>query len=144
MDAILGVVIASAATYDLSRRTYLTYKLNRGTQVYYGRTSGYGTPNQILRRRLYSHRFAAAGVTSWKVDRAIQSYPIGYWAIRGREQQLIDAAGGIGAPNLANLVRGVSKYNLNGPLYHFTSDVAFGNIAPYTGNIHYDISKYFR
>lgn len=57
----------------------------------------------------------------------------GRQAIRGREQQLIDKYGGIGNPKVANSIRGVARYNINGYMYHSASDRAFGNIAPYTG-----------
>ena len=54
-------------------------------------------------------------------------------AIRGREQQLIDFYGGVGSRRVANVIRGVSKYNPAGRVYHETSNLLFGNIAPYTG-----------
>ncbi len=50
-----------------------------------------------------------------------------------REQQLIDYHGGIGSYRVANKIRGVSKFNPGGRLYHQTSNWFFGNIAPYTG-----------
>jgi hypothetical protein len=69
-----------------------------------------------------------------KIDKFIQGAgTLGYWAIKGREQQLIDFHGGIGNPQVANLIRGVWYFNPNGRIYHFLSDLAFGNIAPYTG-----------
>ena len=55
------------------------------------------------------------------------------YAIRGREQQLIDFYGGIGNPKLANKIRGVSKYNPMGRTFHHLSNFFFGNISPYTG-----------
>ena len=59
--------------------------------------------------------------------------PSGYAAIRGREQQLIDYYGGIGSPNVGNIIRGVSRYNPRGYIFHKTSNAYFGNIAPFTG-----------
>lgn len=52
---------------------------------------------------------------------------------RGREQQLIDYFGGIGSGTVANKIRGVSKYNLLGIMYHNATNDRFGNIALYTG-----------
>jgi hypothetical protein len=63
----------------------------------------------------------------------LDMYSVGYGAIRGREQQLIDFHGGVGDPGVANLIRGVGKGNRLGRLYHQLSDQNFGNIAPYTG-----------
>ena len=55
-------------------------------------------------------------------------------AIRGREQQLIDSFGGVGSERVGNRIRGVSKINRNGRIYHDASSAQFGEIAPYTGN----------
>lgn len=57
----------------------------------------------------------------------------GYPAIRGREQQLIDSLGGVGSPNVGNAIRGVSRFNPLGRIYHGASDAYFGPLAPYTG-----------
>ncbi len=74
----------------------------------------------------------ALGFVDPKLDRAIQGVG-GYPAIRGREQQLIDAYGGVGSPGVANVIRGVSPYNPLGRVYHEASNAAFGPLAPYTG-----------
>ena len=59
----------------------------------------------------------------------------GKLAIRGREQQLIYKNGGAQSEGgtSGNLIRGVSKINPKGIIYHDAADRAFGNIAPYTG-----------
>ena len=54
-------------------------------------------------------------------------------AIRGREQQLIDYYKNVNNYHLVNKIRGVSQYNPMGRLYHETSNMLFGNIAPFTG-----------
>jgi hypothetical protein len=51
----------------------------------------------------------------------------------GREQQLIDAHGGVGNSGVANKIRGVRKGHPLGCFFHRQSDAHFGNIAPYTG-----------
>ncbi len=102
-------------------------------QVYLGRASGFGTPYQVMMRRYYHHnKWRALGFGKPSLDRAAIG-PFGYAAIRGREQQLIDFYGGIGSPKVANIIRGVGRYNIKGRVYHYTSNYYFGNIAPYTG-----------
>jgi RHS repeat-associated protein len=79
---------------------------------------------------------------------------IGYVAIRGREQQLIDYHGKQKADELGikdfkggaqsdtrpgttlteNAVRGVAKDNLAGEVFHRASDFKFGPLAPFTGD----------
>ncbi|MBP9903384.1 MAG: hypothetical protein KBH45_18135 [Verrucomicrobia bacterium] len=79
---------------------------------------------------------------------------VGYLAIRGREQQLIDYWGAKRAEELGikdfeggavsdtrpgtqlteNAVRGVGKDNLLGEVFHTASDMLFGKLAPYTGD----------
>lgn len=63
------------------------------------------------------------------------------WAIRGREQQLIDLNGraqkdfdGKSYGSSGNIYRGVSKINLRGRLYHNASNYVFkGELYKYTG-----------
>jgi hypothetical protein len=130
--------------------TYVTYtKVNSETgQIYAGRTRGYGTPEQIVAARDRGHT-ALKGFLPAQVDEALTAtMPLAsrhldpsYQAIRGREQQLIDAAGGSirealqrGVPTRsANLIRGVSPYNPLGSVYHRAASSAFGEIASYTG-----------
>ena len=40
---------------------------------------------------------------------------------------------GIGSPRVANKIRGVSKYNPTGRIYHKMSNWYFGPLAPYSG-----------
>lgn len=131
---IVGVgVFAVAATYDLTQRVYVTYTLTGpNNQIYIGRTSGFGTPEQLVNKRYGSHHMKAKGFGNPKVDCAVQG-ALGKPAIRGREQQLIDYYGGVGSRRVANRIRGVSKANPMGRFYHSQSNSFFGNIAPYTG-----------
>jgi RHS repeat-associated protein len=79
---------------------------------------------------------------------------VGYLAIRGREQQLIDYYGGRraaelgitnfsggaqsdtnpGTPLTENTIRGVGKDNPLGEVFHAAANLAFGELAPYTGS----------
>lgn len=74
----------------------------------------------------------ALGYGNPVLDRAVQGYN-GYPAIRGREQQLIHFYGGVGSPHVGNNIRGVSRINPAGLIYHGASNLYFGQLAPYTG-----------
>jgi hypothetical protein len=115
-------------------RHYLTYILtNPDTgRVYVGRASGFGAAEDVLYRRLISHfYYMVAGYTKVKID--VVAIGDAYFAIRGREQQLVDSYGGIGNTKIANLIRPVSAYNVNGYLYWQASNDQFGQLAHYTG-----------
>ncbi len=129
-----GVFIISGV-FNLLKRTHLTYVLvNPITgQVYIGRTSGFGEPAKILKRRMYGHRYIKKGFINPMIDKAIQGLNA-YASIRGREQQLIDYYGGIGHSEVANRSRGVSKTNKRRYRYQRFSDKYFGNLAKFTGN----------
>ncbi len=89
------------------------------------------------------------------VDYSERYRDIGYLAIRGREQQLIDDEGAkeyhklpltipfnggawsdTPSPHLTeNDIRGVAKeQTFWGPIFHAASNLLFGTLAPYTGN----------
>lgn len=129
--------------------TYVTYtKTNPATgEVYAGRSAGYGTPQAIVAARDAGHHKTAQGFGPAVLDQAMQgtrpfaqrhSDPA-YQAIRGREQQIIDAMGGawseVGRGNTlsGNAIRGVAAGNPLGRVYHAAASAAFGQIAPYTG-----------
>lgn len=132
-DIIGSVVLAGTAVYDLTSRVYLTYILHHPDgRVYVGRTSGFGSPFQVMMKRYYGHERRKEGFRNPELDRFAHG-AVGGRAIRGREQQLIDYFGGIGNPKVANIIRGVAKYNIMGRIYHYESNIYFGNIAPYTG-----------
>lgn len=140
-DLAIPVVIGIAAAYDAVRerergpRTYVTYTLHNPTtgQVYVGRTSGFGTPDQIVQRRFSGHEKRADGYINPVVDKSAPGAQ-GRPAIRGREQQLMDSYGGVSSdnPKLGSKIRGVSVINPFGREYWEAANV-FGNIAPYTG-----------
>jgi RHS repeat-associated protein len=131
---------------------YVTYTksrtVNGRTFVYSGHTSGYGTPQQIVARRDIGHDMTAKGYGPAAVESEVpatlppelfEADP-SYWAMRGREQQVIDFYGGAQRdpnrkPNSlsGNDIRAVSKRNKWGKRYHDASDATFGPYAPYTG-----------
>jgi hypothetical protein len=132
-DVLGAVVVSGAIAYDATQRNFVTYTMrNSAGQVYVGRTSGFGDPYSIVKRRTSYHHMRFYGYGSPMVDRAIQGYQ-GYPAIRGREQQMIDFFGGVGSLNVGNRIRGVSKSNMFGRLYHEASNMYFGEVAPYSG-----------
>jgi hypothetical protein len=91
----------------------------------------------------------------YTVNYAERYRDVGYLAIRGREQQLIDYYGkmranefGIkgfsggaqwdtnpGTPLTKNAIRGVIKDNSLGEVFHDAANLALGELAPYTGNL---------
>jgi hypothetical protein len=102
--------------------------------VYSGRTSGTGAPEALAAARAARHPEDLNGFGPAVVDKVASGLGA-YEAIRGREQQLIDAHGGVGRPGVANKIRAVAKRNPAGPLYHSESNKRFGEIAPYTGSM---------
>lgn len=166
-------------------RIYATYtRYNRKTGLYYsGRTSMIIDLNKDWRkqarmavaarhRNRHNHddenaepggpafldavldTYAAGGA----VDYSQRYRDVGYLAIRGREQQLIDYHGarrakarGIktfvggaqsdtkpGEALTENAIRGVARDNANGEIFHAAANLAFGEIAPYTGDTRYE------
>ena len=134
MQLIAAGILVVSGTFNILLRTHLTYTLtNHETgQVYLGRTSGFGEPAKILRRRMYGHRYIRRGFSNPVIDVAMQGN-LGYLAIRGREQQLIDYSSGIGHPRVANIRRGVAKIAFARKTAHNLSNKYFGALADYTG-----------
>lgn len=127
------VVLGVAAIHDIMNKVYLTYLLTNDLgQVYVGRTSGFGDPDAIMRKRFYSHSRRKEGMGNPVIDR-VAIGPNAYNAIRGREQQYIDYLGGIGSPKVANTIRGVARANPLGRLFHTKANQMFGQLADYTG-----------
>ncbi len=115
---------------DDTKRKYVTYtKYNPLTEQYYvGKSSGYSTPEQIVRKRDYSHHRNAEGYLPAVLDR----WSFNYQAIRGREQQIIDLFGGawseVGRENTksGNKIRGISKKNFTLSVYIAQAINVFG------------------
>jgi RHS repeat-associated protein len=126
-DVAIPVIIAGAAVRDLTQIKYITYTLkNANGKTYVGRSSGYGDPYSIMMNRFYSHHMRALGFGNPQLDRVAQGYPLGYYAIRGREQDAVNAYGGIGSSQLGNGINPIWQYNPNRPLYMGASSLMFG------------------
>lgn len=105
---------------DPSGFYYVTYtKIGKDGKVYVGRSSGYGTPESIVKARDANHHmkgfgpatlstFAGATVPGGYSTRAIDP---SYWAIRGSEQTQIELYRSQGKS--ANSMNGVSPNNPN-------------------------------
>lgn len=151
-DLIIAAALAAVSTYDLSQRVYITYiAYNPSINAHYcGRASGFGTPQTILENRLYLHHAVSSGYIV-EIDRSIQGYPIGYWCIRGREQQNIDYYGGALSDSerrpdasCINKILGVAKFNPLGYLYYLSSTIAWGEKHKYTGYGTQDITELWK
>lgn len=107
-------------------KTYQTYrKLNSQTgQVYSGRTSGTGTPEDNLRRRDQNHHMNEEGYGPAELDQSSENAD----AIRGREQQLINQNGGAQSQGgtSGNAINGVSPTNPNAAAYEAAANAEFG------------------
>lgn len=129
---------AKTATEALKDYKFVTYtRTNAAGQVYSGRTFGKGDPQAIVNTCVAGHPEKLAGYGPGKVDTWAPANANGYFAIRGREQQLIDANGGAQSDGgtSANDIRGVSKGNPLGQTFHEAANAEFlGELHPYTGN----------
>ena len=123
--AIMGRMAPAASQ---STRLYVTYtKVNRDGVVYSGRASGFGKPEAILRRRDSSHHKNRDGFGPARIDRVSDNKD----AIRGREQQLIDANGGAQSQGgtSGNAINSVSKSNSNRSKYEDAANNAVWKIC---------------
>ncbi|MEZ5842559.1 MAG: RHS repeat-associated core domain-containing protein [Hyphomicrobiaceae bacterium] len=136
LTEIVGMV--TEALQQEQRRLYITYELRDridGERVYIGRTSctGCETIEDVARAvygRFGNHHAVRDNFTFVTIDSVSSSY----FAIRGREQQLIDYYGGVGSDTVANTIRGVAYDNPAGGAYHRQSNRYFGMLHRYTGN----------
>src|SRR5207247_1166283 len=98
-------------------KTYETYtKTNPDKEeVYSGRTSGTGTPEQNVARRDAGHHMNNEGFGPAALDKSSSNKA----AIRGREQQLIDANGGAQSQGgtSGNRINAISDRNRNKACY---------------------------
>nr|WP_240554309.1 MULTISPECIES: polymorphic toxin-type HINT domain-containing protein [Streptomyces] len=118
--------------------TYVTYtKTNPETgEIYTGRSRGTGTPEQIVAARDAGHHMTEKGFGPAVLDQsatatksvALRHSDPSYQAIRGREQQLIDAFGGAQSAGgtSGNAIRGIAEDNPLRGLYLNAATAAFG------------------
>jgi RHS repeat-associated protein len=103
---------------EVGEKTYQTYtKTNEATgEVYSGRTSGKGTPEQNIAARDKNHHMTDKGFGPAKLDKSSTSKN----AIRGREQQLINKNGGaksmVGGKS-GNAINGIGANNKKAGVY---------------------------
>ena len=74
-----------------------------------------------------SHKYYKRGFTIIQIDKAMQGRK-GKLAIRGREQHLIDFYGGVGAAQVANIIRAVSRLNPYKKTFNDLSEEYFGKL----------------
>jgi murein DD-endopeptidase MepM/ murein hydrolase activator NlpD len=146
-------------------KMFVTYRISKydailpiGAKVYYGRTSGFCIPsdandtacaNRLMGQRFKSHwPLQNAGYTKIKLD-TFKKGTLGRFAMRGREQMLIDSCGGVAnvnnviPTNCLNKIRGVAYKNAacipyyaaavgsHGPLtYHYSKTLVLPNCPP--------------
>jgi hypothetical protein len=102
----------------------VTYtKLGPNGEVYAGRASGYGTPEQVVAERDSGHHMKGYGPAS--LDRSATGFD-GYLAIRGREQDIVDRYGPVGTRGVGNSINPISPFNPLRPIYMYESSKRFG------------------
>ena len=117
-----GVLVHNA------NKTYQTYtKTNPETEeVYSGRTSGTGTPEENIYNRDRNHHMNDKGFGPAVLDQSSDNYA----AIRGREQMLIDSNGGAKSTGgtSGNAINGISSNNPKRDYYIESARGEFGNV----------------
>jgi RHS repeat-associated protein len=108
-------------------RSYETYTKTKPEteEVYSGRTSGTGTPEQNIARRNAGHHMNNEGFGPAVLDKSSSNKA----AIRGREQQLIDANGGAQSQGgtSGNRINAISDKNRNKACYLAAACKEFGS-----------------
>ena len=113
---------AASNVESLTPKTFQTYiKVNPTTgEIYSGRTSGRGTPEENIASRDAGHHMNEKGFGPAILDRSSPNPD----AIRGREQQLIEGNGGAQSQggSSGNAINGVSPRNTNSQTYRKAAD----------------------
>jgi RHS repeat-associated protein len=131
MKAVNNVdnAVDAAKTVDKAtdgQKTYQTYtKTNKETgEVYSGRTSGTGTPQKNVQNRDKNHHMNDKGYGPAKLDKSSPNKD----AIRGREQQLINANGGAKSQDgkSGNAINSVGPNNKKAEQYSNAAKKEFG------------------
>ena len=110
----------------VNAKTYETYtKDGPNGEVYSGRTSGDGTPEQNVASRDKRHHMNDKDFGPAKLDQSSTNKD----AIRGREQQLIDQHGGAQSQGgtSGNAINGVGPNNKKADIYRRAAENEFGN-----------------
>ena len=119
--------LSSAAKGSSKVKTYQTYtKTNKETgEVYVGRTSGTGTPEENVKRRDKNHHMNKKGFGEAVLDKSSLNPD----AIRGQEQYMIDLHGGAKSQGgtSGNAINGVSPKNPKKLQYDAARRKEFGN-----------------
>ena len=117
---------AKTASSVSDGKIYVTYtKVNPKTgEVYSGRASGYGTPEEVVTNRDRNHHMNEKGFEKAKLDR----FSTNPDAIRGREQQPIELNGGAKSQGGAsgNAINGISPTNPKRQRYEDARRKEFG------------------
>lgn len=126
VDAARGADVTIDAAKATDVKLYVTYtKKNPVTgEVYSGRTSGYGDPQDIIAKRDRGHHMNEKGFEEAQIDR----FSTDPDAIRGREQYLIDLHGGAKSQGgtSGNAINGISPTNPNKKRYVEANEREFG------------------
>lgn len=114
---------AVAAKGEKTFQTYTKTSAKTG-EVYCGRTSGCGTALENVANRDASHHMNDKGFGPAVLDKSSGNAP----AIRGREQQLIEANGGARSSGgtSGNAINGISPNNPNRSAYQDAARKEFG------------------
>lgn len=115
------------AISNIPEKIYQTYtKTDRYGTVYSGRTSGRGAPRENVRNRDRYHHMNSQGYGPAVVDQASSNRN----AIRGREQQLIDANGGAQSTGgtSGNARNGIWEHNPLRDRYLDAATAEFGSL----------------
>ncbi len=125
-DRVKGAQGKNNATGQKPKKTYQTYtKTNPQTgEVYTGRTSGYGTPEENIAKRDRNHHKNKDGFGPAVLDKTSDNPD----AIRGREQDMIDYHGGAKSKggSSGNDIQGISDGNKKRDTYLRASQEEFG------------------
>lgn len=117
---------AKVATSVTKEKIFVTYtKVNPKTgEVYSGRASGYGAPEDVVANRDKRHHMNEKGFEKAKLDK----YSTNSDAIRGREQQLIELNGGAKSQKgtSGNTINGISPTNPKKQRYEDARRKEFG------------------
>jgi len=124
-------VSAEEVKKDKERRYVLYFKEHSEIpgKFYVGRTSGYGDPGEILRKRDASHHRNSEYGQAMVFGKAYTGY-VGRWIVRGGEQWLIQALGGKNSDRCGNKINGVGEFNKKGYLYYMCYKTATGGAVP--------------